>query len=403
MSFGRHPYNRLTDRVVRQARPGRHADGNNLYLFVRPNSARSWVQRITIHGLRHDLGLGPFPLVSLADARRAAIQNRLTVRAGGDPRVEAARAQGPTVREIYETVTESRRPGWKSKRTEAAWRYGFETYVLPVIGAKRVATVPLEDVRRIVVPHWGGRNSKGYLLRQNLETIFAWAVAQNHRLDNPAANLARLLPKVKSHVRHRPSLPYLQVREALAAWQDLPVKEPVKLVVLFIVLTAARLSEATGATWGEIDLREARWQVPDERMKSGKGHTVPLSLQALEILRRAQALKGDGSLVFPVVGDNGKTRPPNQEMVSYALQKLERVDERGRAIVLHGFRSSFRKWTVEIAGALREVAEAALAHGESDVTVSSYTRDADPFIPRTELMQRWADYVLPFSGRFGEG
>ena len=181
------------------------------------------------------------------------------------------------------------------------------------------------------------------------------------------------------------------------------MKEPVKLVLLFIVLTAARLSEATGATWGEIDLREARWQVPDERMKSGKGHTVPLSLQALEILRRAQALKGDGSLVFPVVGDNGKTRPPNQEMVSYALQKLERVDERGRAIVVHGFRSSFRKWTVEIAGALREVAEAALAHGESDVTVSSYTRDADPFIPRTELMQRWADYVLPLSGRFGEG
>ena len=108
-------------------------------------------------------------------------------------------------------------------------------------------------------------------------------------------------------------------------------------------------------------------------------------------------------LGFPVVGDNGKTRPPNQEMVSYALRKLERVDERGRAIVVHGFRSSFRKWTVEIAGALREVAEAALAHGESDVTVSSYTRDADPFIPRTELMQRWADYVLPLSGRFGEG
>ena len=203
MPRGRHPHNKLTVVTLRHRSPGRHADGNGLYLFMRPSGACSWVQRITINGHRCDLGLGPFPLVSLADARRAAIQNRLTVRAGGDPRVEAARAQGPTVREIYETVTESRRPGWKSKRTEAAWRYGFETYVLPVIGDKRVATVPLEDVRRIVVPHWGGRNSKGYLLRQNLETIFAWAVAENHRLDNPAANLARLLPKVKSHVRHR--------------------------------------------------------------------------------------------------------------------------------------------------------------------------------------------------------
>ena len=340
--------------------------------------------------------------MSLADARRAAIQHRLTVRAGGDPRVEAARAKGPTVREIYETVTESRRTGWKSKTTEAAWRRGFAKYILPVIGDKPVATVPLEDVRRIVVPHWGGRNSKGYLLRQNLETIFAWAVAQNLRLDNPGANLARLLPKIKSRVRHRPSLPYLEAREALAAWQELPVKEPVKLVVLFIVLTAARLSEATGATWGEVDLREARWQVPDERMKSGNGHTVPLSTQAMVVLRRAQALKGD-SLVFPVVGANGQTRPVSQEMVSDALRKLGRVDDRGRPIVAHGFRSTFRKWTIEVEGVVREVAEAALAHGESDVTVNSYTRDADPFIPRTALMQRWADYVLPLSGPFGDG
>ena len=138
-------------------------------------------------------------------------------------------------------------------------------------------------------------------------------------------------------------------------------------------------------------------------MKSGTGHTVPLSTQAMEVLRRAQALKGSSALVFPVVGRNGKTRPVNQEMVSYALRKLGRVDERGRPIVVHGFRSTFRKWSIEVAGAVREVGEAALAHGESDVTVKSYTRDADPFIPRTGLMQRWADYVLPLSGRFGEG
>ena len=123
---GRHPHNQLTDRVARQARPGRHADGECLYLLVRESykksvrekNKKSWVQRITIGGRRVDLGLGPYPLVPLAQARSMAIENRLTVLAGGDPRVKAALeegATGPTVGEMYATVTETRRPGWKSQ------------------------------------------------------------------------------------------------------------------------------------------------------------------------------------------------------------------------------------------------------------------------------------------------
>ena len=403
---GRHPHNRLTVAVVNRARPGRHADGNGLYLVVRPSLARSWIQRVTINKQRTDLGLGPYPLVSLAAARRAAIENRLLVRDGGDPRVKAVPTEGPTsppFREIYEIVTENRRSNWKRKTSEASWRRGFDKYVLPVIGEEPIGTISLCDVRNIVRPHWHGRNTPGTVLRQNLEAVFDWAVAENYRVDNPAAALKRLLPKRRSHVRHRPSLPHDEAREAMAEWLGLPVREPVRLVVLFIVLTAARLSEATGATWGEIDFPRVRWQVPGERMKSGEAHTVPLSLQALEVLRRAKELKGHGSLVFPVVDRYGKVRPPTQEMVGDALRKLGRLDEKKQPIVVHGFRATFRKFTIEIAGAVHEVCEAALAHGESDVTVKSYTRDADPFASRTALMQRWADYVLPFSERFGDG
>ena len=342
---GRHPHNRLTVAVVNRARPGRHADGNGLYLVVRPSLARSWIQRVTINKQRTDLGLGPYPLVSLAAARRAAIENLLTLRDGRDPRVKAVPTEGPTsppFREIYEIVTENRRSNWRTKTSEASWRRGFDKYVLPVIGEEPIADVSLGAVRKIVLPHWRGRNTPGTVLRQNLEAVFDWAVAENYRVDNPAANLKRLLPKCRSHVRHHPSLPHDKAREALAEWLELPVKEPVKLVVLFIVVTAARLSEATGATWGEIDFSRKRWQVPGERMKSGKGHTVPLSLQALEVLRRAKALKGDGSLVFPVVARNGKVRPPSQEMVADALRKLGRRDEKKQPIVVHGFRATFR-------------------------------------------------------------
>ena len=185
---GRHPHNRLTVAVVNRARPGRHADGNGLYLVVRPSLARSWIQRVTINKQRTDLGLGPYPLVSLACARRIAIENLLLVRAGGDPRVKAVSTGGPAsppFSEIYELVTENSRPGWKRKTTEATWRRDFEKYVLPIIGKDPIGAITLRKVREIVRPHWKGRNSKGYFLRQNLERVFDWAVAEKLQAGQP--------------------------------------------------------------------------------------------------------------------------------------------------------------------------------------------------------------------------
>ena len=126
---GKHPHNRLTALIVRGARPGRHSDGQGLYLHVRSTGARQWMQRLVIQGHRYDLGLGSFDFVSLADARRVALENRRIARAGGDPRVEPA----PTFRRVYEVATEMRRKGWDTKATEASWRRGFEKYALPAI------------------------------------------------------------------------------------------------------------------------------------------------------------------------------------------------------------------------------------------------------------------------------
>ena len=401
---GRHPHNKLKAAGLCALPPGRHADGNRLYLFVRSNLARSWVQRVTIQRCRVDLGLGPYPLISLADARRLAIENLLSIRAGGNPTGDAANEDLPTVRDFLEVVIENRRPAWKTKqKTEAVWRRDFEKYVFPAIADKLVTAVTLADVRTIVLPHWRGRNSKGYVLRQNLEFFFRCAVAYNYRLDNPAANVEPLLPKMRSRERHHAYLPYPEVPQALVEWQELGVAEPVKLALLLIVLTAARLSEVTHATWAEFDLDNRVWQVPAGRMKAGREHTVPLSIQATEVLRRAQALKGHGALVFPVVGRDRKVRPPSQYVMSYWLRKLGKKDACGRPVVVHGFRASFRVWSIEVARAPREVAEPALAHRESDATVRAYTEDANPIDDRAELMQKWADYILPISGRFGEG
>ena len=304
---GRHPHNKLTDLQLRKMPPGKYADGNGLYFWVRLKRTRQWVQRLVIQRVRRDIGLGGYPLVGLAQARRMAFENRQIARADGDPRKENPRKKGPTVRQFYPVVTENRRTNWKTRGTAASWHRAFENYIFPIIGDTLVAAVAVEDIRRIVTPHWKGRNSRGYLLRQNLDYFFDCAIVEQLRLDNPAATLKRVLPKVKGVVNHRPSWPYCQAPEALAAWQALPVNPAIKLALLFIVLTAARLGEATRATWGEIDLPGRLWQVPAEHMKAGRPHTVPLSPQALEVLERARALKPQSSLIFPLVDPAGQS------------------------------------------------------------------------------------------------
>ena len=135
---GRHPHNQLTDLAVRQALPGRHTDDEGLYLFVRDSHARQWVQRIVIHGRRRDLGLGPYPRVTLFEARRSALDNRRIARTGGDPTLEAARKRVPTFRRLLELVTDARRTNWDRPSTGAQWSRLFDKYVLPVIGDRPV-------------------------------------------------------------------------------------------------------------------------------------------------------------------------------------------------------------------------------------------------------------------------
>ena len=145
---------------------------------------------------------------------------------------------------------------------------------------------------------------------------------EDHRPDNPAADLKWLLPNVRKVPNHRASLPYRQAPEAMAEWQALSINPAVKLAVLFIVLTAARRSEATDVIWSEVDLPERVWRVPAPRMKARRDHEVPLSWQALEVLLRARELQRSDSLIFALRGSNGAARPPGQRTVSDALRTV---------------------------------------------------------------------------------
>ena len=390
---GRHPHNRLTDLMVRRARPGRHCDGNRLHLYVRPNGYRSWVQRVTIRGVRYDLGLGPYPLVSLAEARALAIQNLVTIRSGGNPKSLKVRKRVPTLRQAVESVIETRRSNWKHPATEQDFRRLFEVHVFPTLADHSVDAIELPDLLDVLKPIWGGRGSQGYTLRQHLSAVLQHAVAHGHRADDPAAKAKNLLPKVTVVPVHHPSLPHRRTPAAISAIRASAADEPVKLFIVFTVLTAARFSEAAEAVWPEIVDDDAVWLLPPERMKARRQHRVPLCAQALEILRVARALAPTSRYVFPVRRRDGSLRCVSPRPVTRLLRHLELVDEQLRPVVMHGFRATFRVWAME-AEASFEVCEAALAHVQSDQTISAYAR-SDLFERRRVLMQRWADYVLP--------
>ena len=167
---GSHPRNRLTDLAVRQALPGRHADGHGLHLLVRPSGTRSWMQRLVVLDKRRDMGLGAYPLVSLADARKVAFQNRQQARSGGNPFTNRAARAVPTLRQLAQSAIEDRRGTWRGAATERGWiTPRVEKYVFPTLGDVRIDQVTLDAVVAVLRPHWRGRGSAGYLLRQRLD------------------------------------------------------------------------------------------------------------------------------------------------------------------------------------------------------------------------------------------
>ena len=396
MSRKRHPHHRLTDLMVRKAGPGRYADGNCLYLWVEDSRAKRWVQRLVILGKRRDLGLGSYPLVPLADARRVAAENRRIARAGGDPCVVRTPKSVPLLRDVVEEVSASRRRGWKTDKNEQKWRRYFRDLVYPEIGDDvAVDKITLDDVKGLVGPHWHGRRSRGYVLRQYLDVVLDWAMISGHRSDNPAAKVKALLKEAPAQVVYYPSLPYSEAPEALRKVQGVACDPAVKLALVFMVLTAARISEVTEAPWSEIDLPRRTWVCSAARLKKLVRHRVPLSDQAIGVLEQAKALGRSGSLAFPTPHvRTGGVRSVTANDFRQVLRPLGFKDEENRPIVMHGFRATLGEWAQEVAKAPEEQREKALAHSAPTSTKARYGR-SDLLELRRPLMQAWADYVLP--------
>ncbi|MYB08166.1 MAG: DUF4102 domain-containing protein [Gemmatimonadetes bacterium] len=380
---GRHPHKALSAAFIRSAPPGRHADGNGLYLYVQPSGARSWIQRLVIRGRRRELGLGSVALVSLAEAREKARANRKLAREGGDPLAEKRRAQGvPTFAEAAVKVVEQQKAGWRNPKYPRAWLSSLDRFAFGRIGKMPVTEVTGADIYEVLAPIWHVKPPTARTLRRRMRAVLEWAVAMELRPDNPCDRIGRVLGPQNDVVKHMKALPHREVATALEAVRASDSLPAVKLAFEFLVLTAARWGEVRWAVWPEMDHGEGVWTIPAKRMKAGREHRVPLCGRALEILDEARRLDGEGSIVFA----RGRGRELAEKQVRQMLERL------GIAAVPHGFRSSFRDWAAEETDHPREVVEAALAHIVKNKVEAAYMR-SDLFERRRRLMDEWAEHV----------
>ena len=376
---------RLTARFAATVtKPGRHGDGNGLYLLVKPSGAKSWVLRTVVRGRRCDIGLGGYPLVSLGEARVAAFEHRKLARAGGDPLALRRRRDIPTFEEAARTVIEIHKPTWRpGGKSAEQWESSLRQYVFPRLGAKCVDTITTADVMAVLVPIWTEKAETARRVRQRISAVMKWAVAHGYRADNPAGEaIAAALPRVGGTPRHFRAVHHAEAGDAVRAVRGSQGSLAARLAFEFLVLTAARSGEVRGAVWSEFDLEAAVWTIPGERMKGGREHRVPLSDRALSLLDEARALDDGSGLVFPSPAGR---KPMSTSTLSQLLRELD-IDA-----VPHGFRSSFRDWCSEFAQAPGEVAEACLAHVVKGVE-GAYAR-SDLLDRRRNLMERWAAYL----------
>ena len=370
--------------------PGRYGDGRGglgLSLLVKPASrggfSKSWSQSVRLAGKPTSIGLGRYPVVTLAMARDRALDNARAIAEGRDPRRRSA-CTVPTFAEACEAVIAIHAGNWKTGgRTEEHWRATFRDYALPRLGAMPVNAVAGADVMAVLLPIWFTKRDTARSVRQRIGAVMKWAVAQGHRPDNPAGDaLSAALPNNAGPRRHHRALPHAEVGAALARVRESGAFAGTVLALEFLVLTAARSGEVRNARREEFDLEGAVWTIPAERMKAKREHRVPLSPRALAVLDEARRLPTGVGTVFP--SPTGRTQP--QSYMALLLHELE-IDA-----VPHGFRSSFRDWAAECTDAPREVCELALAHVNRDRVEAAYRR-SDLFERRRILMNDWAAYV----------
>lgn len=397
--------------VSRLDAPGNYFIGKpaGFVLQITKTGAKSWALRYMLRGVRREFGLGSCKDFTLAEATARAKEARDLIGRGIDPVIErqasiseqaAAAASAVTFKQAAEAFIKAKSAEWSNAKHASQWSNTLETYAYPFIEKIHVQDVTLSHIVRILDPIWLTKTETATRVRGRIESVLDWATVHGHRKgDNPArwrGHLDKILakPSKVTDVAHHAALPYA---EAGAFMDELRRQAGSGAKALeFAILTAARSGEVRGATWAEIDLDASLWVIPAERMKAGKEHRVPLSVEAIRLLESLP--KSDKT---PLVFASTKGTMLSDMTVTAVLRRM------GRKVTAHGFRSTFRDWAGETTAYPREVIEHALAHQLKDKAEAAYARGT-LFDKRKKLMRDWGRFcgqaqedakVIPMKGK----
>jgi integrase len=385
--------NRLSPAFIRKAPPGKWCDGAGLWLVVRDDGGAQWVLRVTVHGRRREMGLGGYPSLGLAEARKLAERWRNVAAMGRDPVKEreaearAARREDISLTILTTDAFEARKAELKDDGAAGRWLSPLNIHVLPKLGKVPVTDLDQRDIRDCLAPIWHTKADTARKALNRLSIVMKHAAALGLDVDLQATEKAKALLGKSRHVpKNIPAM----------AWADVPdfyasLEEPTltHLALRLLILTGVRSKPLRHIRLEQID--GDVWTIPAEGMKGRKGATeafrVPISTEAQRII----------DLACPHAR-NGYLFPNSQRGVISDMTLSRHMERRGLEARPHGFRTSLRTWLAEATDAPHEVAEAMLAHVTDSGVVRAYRR-TDFLEQRRALAERWADHVTGGAGR----
>ncbi|GKX55230.1 integrase [Leminorella grimontii] len=397
----------LTDIKVKSAKPQNKAykltDSDGMHLLVPPNGSKYWRLQYRFAGKQKTLALGVYPEISLADARQRRDEARKLLANGIDPsekkkEVKVEQANAHSFEDVARAWHSSNRK-WSESHAARILR-SLELDIFPEIGKKDISTFKTRDLLLpIKQVEESGRLEVATRLQQRVTAIMRYAV-QNGIIDyNPAQDLTGAIATGKKI--HRPALPFERIPELLARLDSYKGRGLTTYAIKLSLLLFIRSSELRFARWSEIDFERDLWTIPGEREElpgvkhSQRGskmktpHLVPLSRQALDILRQIHRLSGNRELIF--IGDHDPSKPLSENTVNKALQVMG-YDTK-MEVCGHGFRTMACSSLIESGLWSRDAVERQMSHQERNHVRAAYIHKAEHLNERRAMMQWWADFL----------
>ena len=390
----KHSFTRLTDAKVRNAKPRdadyKLPDGNGLFLAVHATGAKCWRYRYRIAGRENLFAIGQYPAVSLLAARAERDRARDLIKQGIHPasdrraqKLVTSRSAATTFEAVAREWISQNRDGWSAYYLSQVENV-MAADVFPEVGKLPIKSVGASHLLGILkrVEKRGAPNI-AILIRQWSSAIFRYAVSTLRADHDPAAALKGSVTKPRT--KHKQAMPQAELPTLLRRIEASRSTAQIKIALRLLLLTFVRPSELREAPWAEFDLERAIWNIPAERMKMATPHIVPLSTQAVALLKRLHAIDGSHPLLFPNLRDSRRAMSPT------TLNRcLERMEYAGY-FTAHSFRATATTHLNEL-GWEEKVIEIQLAHQERNKTRASYNH-AKYMEERRPMMQAWADFI----------